>query len=207
MIGKLTGLIDSFYEDYLILDVGGVGYRVFCSAKTMGKMPAKGGSASLWIETQVREDHIHLIGFADTIEQQMFGLLSTVQGVGAKVALAILSALSPNEIQMAVMAADGKAFTRANGVGPKLGVRLVTELKGKVGSLGANETMQILGTGMSAAPAGNQAMEEAISALANLGYARIEAGMVVANVLKQNPDLETAELIRLSLREIGKGGV
>ena len=206
MIGKLTGVVDSFYEDYLILDVNGVGYRVFCSAKTMGKMPTKGGAASLWIETQVREDHIHLIGFADTVEQQMFNVLSTVQGVGAKVALAILSALSPNEIQMAVMAADGKAFTRANGVGPKLGVRLVTELKGKMGSLGANETMQVLGT-TTKAPVQNQAMEEAISALANLGYARIEAGMVVANVLRQNPDLETAELIRLSLREIGKGSL
>jgi len=207
MIGKLTGIIDSFYEDFLILDVAGVGYRVFCSSKTAGKMPAAGGTASLWIETQVREDHIHLIGFADTVEQQMFNLLSTVQGVGAKVALAILSALSPNEIQMAVMAADGKAFTRANGVGPKLGVRLVTELKGKMGSLGSNEALQILGTTNTKAPAQNQAMEEAISALANLGYARIEAGMIVANVLRQNPDLETAELIRLSLREIGKGNL
>ena len=207
MIGKLTGIIDSFYEDYLILDVGGVGYRVFCSSKTMGKMPTKGGTASLWIETQVREDHIHLIGFADTIEQQMFNLLGTVQGVGAKVALAILSALSPSEIQMAVMANDGKAFTRASGVGPKLGVRLVTELKGKMGSLGSNETMQVLGSTGTKAPAQNQTMEEAISALANLGYARIEAGMVVANVLRQNPDLETAELIRLSLKEIGKGNL
>ena len=207
MIGKLTGIIDSFYEEYLILDVAGVGYRVFCSSKTAGKMPATGGTASLWIETQVREDHIHLIGFADTTEQQMFNLLSTVQGVGAKVALAILSALSPNEIQMAVMAGDGKAFTRANGVGPKLGVRLVTELKGKVGTLGSNETMQVLGNTSTKAPAQNQAMEEAISALANLGYARIEAGMVVANVLRQNPDLETAELIRLSLKEIGKGSL
>ena len=207
MIGKLTGIVDSFYEDYLILDVAGVGYRVFCSSKTMGKMPTKGGSASLWIETQVREDHIHLIGFADTIEQQMFNLLGTVQGVGAKVALAILSALSPNEIQMAVMAADGKAFTRASGVGPKLGVRLVTELKGKMGSLGSNESMPVLGGGTSSTPTQNQAMEEAISALANLGYARIEAGMVVANVLRQKPDLETAELIRLSLKEIGKGSL
>ena len=207
MIGKLTGIVDSFYEDYLILDVSGVGYRVFCSSKTAGKMPQPGGTASLWIETQVREDHIHLIGFADTVEQQMFTLLSTVQGVGAKVALAILSALSPNEIQMAVMANDGKAFTRANGVGPKLGVRLVTELKGKMGALGSNETMQVLGTAGTKAPVQNQAMEEAISALANLGYARIEAGMVVANILRQNPDLETAELIRLSLKEIGKGSL
>ena len=206
MIGKLTGVIDSFYDGYLILDVGGVGYRVFCSSKTASKMPEIGGIASLWIETQVREDHIHLIGFADTVEQQMFGLLSTVQGVGAKVALAILSVLSPNDIQMAVMAGDGKAFTRASGVGPKLGMRLVTELKGKMGSLGSNESMTILGT----TPAGqknNSAMEETISALANLGYSKLEAGMVVANILRQNPELGTTELIRLALKEIGKGKI
>ena len=205
MIGKLTGLIDSFYENYLILDVGGVGYRVFCSSKTMGKMPEKGGTASLWIETQVREDHIHLIGFADTIEQQMFNLLGTVQSVGAKVALSILSALSPQEIQMAVMTGDNKAFTRANGVGPKLGVRLVTELKGKMGSLGANEEMVV--TGGTVTSVHNTAMDEAISALANLGYSRIEAGMVVGNILRQNPDVATPELIRLALREIGIGGL
>ncbi len=207
MIGKLTGIIDSFYDGYLILDVAGVGYRVFCSAKTAGKMPQVGGSASLWIETQVREDHIHLMGFADTVEQQMFGLLSTVQGVGAKVALAILSALSPNEIQMAVMAGDGKAFTRASGVGPKLGVRLITEMKGKMGALGANEAMPVLGGTGGSAPQQNPAMEDAISALANLGYARIEAGMVVANILRQNPQVGTSELIRLSLKEIGKGSL
>lgn len=205
MIGKLTGIVDSFYDGFLILDVAGVGYRVFCSSKTAGKMPSVGGTASLWIETQVREDHIHLIGFADTIEQQAFGLLGTVQGVGAKVALAILSALSPNEIQMAVMTSDGKAFTRASGVGPKLGARIVSELKGKMGSLGSNETMVVSKSGST--PISNTVMEDAISALSNLGYARIEAGMVVANVLRQNPEASTSELIRLSLKEIGKGNL
>lgn len=205
MIGKLTGLIDSFYENYLILDVGGVGYRVFCSSKTMGKMPEKGGTASLFIETQVREDHIHLIGFADATEQQMFNLLSTVQSVGAKVALAILSALSPIEIQMSVMTGDSKSFTRANGVGPKLGLRLITELKGKMGSLGANETMVVSDSvGLNTH---NTVIEEAVSALSNLGYARIEACMVVGNIIRQNPNITTPELIRLSLREIGKGGI
>lgn len=206
MIGKLTGIVDSFYDGFLILDVSGVGYRVFCSSKTAGKMPAVGGTASLWIETQVREDHIHLIGFADATEQQAFALLSTVQGVGAKVALAILSVLSPNEIQMAVMTADGKAFTRAGGVGPKLGTRIVSELKGKMGTLGSNETIVVSG-GKAATSVQNTAMEEAISALANLGYARIEAGMVVANVLRQNPEADTSELIRLSLKEIGRGNL
>ena len=203
MIAKLTGILDSIFEGFIVLDVGGVGYRVFCSAKTISKLPVKGGQVSLMIETQVREDHIHLIGFADVTEQQTFGYLSTVQGVGAKVALAILSALSPNDIQMAVMTGDSKAFTRASGVGPKLGVRIVTELKGKMGSLGTDEEM---------IPAGNNTgssalMAEAISALVNLGYSRTEAGMTVATVLRQNPEAAVGEVIRLSLKEIGKGNI
>jgi len=203
MIAKLTGVLDSIFEGFIILDVGGVGYRVFCSAKTIAKLPTKGGQVSLMIETQVREDHIHLIGFADVTEQQTFGYLSTVQGVGAKVALAILSALSPNDIQMAVMTGDSKAFTRASGVGPKLGVRIVTELKGKLGSLGTNEEMIVAGSG-----AGNSSlMAEAVSALVNLGYSRTEAGMTVATVLRQNPEASIGEVIRLSLKEIGKGNI
>lgn len=204
MIGKLTGLIDSFYEGYLILDVGGVGYRVFCSAKTVSKMPPKGQAAALLIETQVREDHIHLFGFADATEKQAFEILTTVQGVGAKVALAILSALSANEIQMAVMTGDAKAFTRANGIGPKLATRLVTELKHKMGTLGATENMTVLSDTNATH---NSAMDEAISALANLGYGKSEAGMAVATVLRQVPEAKTAELIRLALKEIGKGAL
>lgn len=202
MIAKLTGILDSVFEGYIILDVNGVGYRVFCSAKTVGKLPTKGEAVSLMIETQVREDHIHLIGFADITEQQTFGYLSTVQGVGARVALAILSALSPNDIQMAVMTGDSKAFTRANGVGPKLGVRIVTELKGKLGSLGTSEEMVLT----SASGAQNQhVMTEAVSALVNLGYSRTEAGMTVANIIRQHPESAVGEIIRLSLKEIGKG--
>ena len=204
MIAKLTGTLDSIFEGFIILDVGGVGYRVFCSAKTISKLPVKGGQVSLMIETQVREDHIHLIGFADVTEQQTFGYLSTVQGVGAKVALAILSALSPNDIQMAVMTGDSKAFTRASGVGPKLGVRIVTELKGKMGSLGTSEEMIATETGKGGNPS---VMTEATSALVNLGYSRTEAGMTVATVLRQNPDAPLGEVIRLSLKEIGKGNM
>ena len=204
MIAKLTGSLDSIFEGYIILDVNGVGYRVFCSAKTIDKLPAKGGEVSLMIETQVREDHIHLIGFFDATEQQTFGYLSTVQGVGAKVALAILSALSPKDIQMAVMTGDGKAFTRASGVGPKLGVRIVTELKGKLGNLGVNEDMALLNGGQSRSV---PMMTEAVSALVNLGYSRTEAGLTVATVLRQNPDAPLGEVIRLSLKEIGKGNV
>ncbi|MDY6407826.1 MAG: Holliday junction branch migration protein RuvA [Pseudomonadota bacterium] len=203
MIAKLTGILDSIYEGYIILDVNGVGYRVFCSARTIGKLPQKGEAVSLMIETQVREDHIHLIGFIDATEQQTFGYLSTVQGVGVKVALAILSALSPNDIQMAVMTGDGKAFTKASGVGPKLGIRIVTELKGKMGNLGVNEDMVVLDGGAKNAPV----MSEAVSALVNLGYSRTEAGMTVATILRQNPEAPLGEVIRLSLKEIGKGNM
>jgi Holliday junction DNA helicase RuvA len=201
MIAKLIGVLDSIFEDYVILNVGGVGYRVFCSSKTIAKLPPVNHTVTLFIETQVREDHIHLFGFADATEQQTFNLITTVQGVGARVGLSILSALSPKEIQMAVMTADSKAFTRANGVGPKLGVRLTVELKGKMGSLGSNENMTVL---QSAAKSGDtSAMDDAISALVNLGYSRTEAGLCVARILNAHPAAKAAELIRLALKEIG----
>lgn len=205
MIAKLTGILDSIHDGFIILDVGGVGYRVFCSGKTVAKLPGVGHSASMLIETQVREDHIHLFGFADATEKQAFELLTTVQGVGARVALAILTALSAGEIQMATLTGDAKAFTRASGVGPKLATRIVTELKHKTGTLGSMETMAVsnAATGETAFSAG--AMEEAISALVNLGYGKSEAGMTVASITRENPEAQTAELIRLALKEIGKG--
>ncbi|MBR6675662.1 MAG: Holliday junction branch migration protein RuvA [Alphaproteobacteria bacterium] len=204
MIGSLSGLVDGIFDGYIILDVGGVGYRVFCSSKTVAKLSGVGQAAKLLIETQVREDHIHLFGFADSMEKQAFELITTVQGVGAKVALAILSALSASDLQMAIMTGDAKAITRANGVGPKLASRIVAELKGKTGTLGTNETMVVLqNTGGNSAT--NGAMDEAISALVNLGYGKSEAGMTVASIMRQNPEIKTAELIRLSLKEIGKG--
>ena len=204
MIGSLSGLVDGIFDGYIILDVGGVGYRVFCSSKTVAKLSGVGQAAKLLIETQVREDHIHLFGFADSMEKQAFELITTVQGVGAKVALAILSALSASDLQMAIMTGDAKAITRANGVGPKLASRIVAELKGKTGSLGTNDTMVVLqNTGGNSAT--NGAMDEAISALVNLGYGKSEAGMTVASIMRQNPEIKTAELIRLSLKEIGKG--
>lgn len=204
MIGSLSGLVDGIFDGYIILDVGGVGYRVFCSSKTVAKLSGIRQAAKLLIETQVREDHIHLFGFADSMEKQAFELITTVQGVGAKVALAILSALSASDLQMAIMTGDAKAITRANGVGPKLASRIVAELKGKTGSLGTNETMVVLqNTGANSAT--NGAMDEAISALVNLGYGKSEAGMTVASIMRQNPEIKTPELIRLSLKEIGKG--
>ena len=199
MIAKLTGILDSVYDGFLILDVGGVGYRVFCSNRTLSMMPSKGMSCALLIETQVREDHIHLFGFADNAEKEWFATLNGVQGVGAKVALAILSALSPNDLSIAVATADSKAFTRANGVGPKLATRLITELKGKDLTTGVSLESPSALSGTS-----NQSgvVQEAISALVNLGYGRSEAGTVVGSVYQEN--MTISDLIRLSLKEIGK---
>ena len=203
MIAKLMGLLDSICDGYIIVNVSGVGYRVFCSTRTIGQLSGVNQPVSLYIETQVREDAIRLFGFITPVEQQLFNTLTVVQGVGAKVALAILSSLSVQEIQMAVMTGDSKSFTRVSGIGPKLAVRLVTELKGKLGSIGTNEEMQILKTSLTNQSM-NQALDEALSALVNLGYARTEAGVVVAQVLREYPDVHTSELIRLSLKEIGK---
>lgn len=203
MIAKLIGLLDSVYEGYIILNVSGVGYRVFCSTRTIGSLPSLNQTVTLYIETQVREDSIRLFGFTTPTEQQLFNTLNVVQGVGAKVALAILSSLSVQEVQMAVMTGDAKSFTRVSGIGPKLATRIVTELKGKLGSLGTNEEMQAINTSFTK-QAVNQAMSDALSALVNLGYARAEAGMIVARILKEQPDIGTSELIRLSLKEIGK---
>ena len=201
MIAKLTGILDSLYDGFLILDVGGVGYRVFCSNRTLSMMPGKGMNCALLIETQVREDHIHLFGFADNAEKEWFNVLTNVQGVGAKVALAILSALSPNDLSMAVATGDSKAFTQASGVGPKLATRLITELKGK--NLTTGVSLDIPSTIVGNSNISNS-VQEAISALVNLGYGRSEAGMVVSSVYKDNENANTSDLIRLSLKEIGK---
>ncbi len=200
MIAKLRGILDSVGDGFLILDVNGVGYRVFCSAKTQMKMPANGQSAALLIETQVREDHIHLFGFADAAEKSWFSLLTTVQGVGAKVALAILSVLSSEELSMAIASGDSKAVTRAPGVGPKLAVRIVTELKGKIGA-----AVSAAGTDSPAgeiAQAQGSAVNDAVSALVNLGYARMDASMAVAKSFKKRGETaKVDELIRDALKE------
>lgn len=200
MIAKLRGILDSTGDGFLILDVNGVGYRVFCSNKTLAKMPPRGQSASLLIETQVREDAIRLIGFADAAEKSWYLLLSGVQGVGTKVALAILSVLSPSELSMAIASGDSKTVTRAPGVGPKLAVRIVTELKGKTGGM-----VSAAGTDTPSGEVvqgGNNAVADAVSALVNLGYARMDAAMAVAKSFKQRGEAaQVGDLIRDALKE------
>ena len=198
MIGKLTGIVDSTGDDWAILDVGGVGYLVFCSGRSLGLLPAPGGAAMLWIETHVREDHIHLFGFAETAERDWFRLLNSVQGVGAKMALAILSVLPPAELVRAIAAQDKASLSRANGVGPKLAGRIASELKDKAGAMAFGPA-----TAVNGAKAGGEVSEDAVSALVNLGYRRAEAFAAVA---KASGDLgakaSVESLIKAGLKDL-----
>src|SRR5881227_3851729 len=135
MIAKLAGLLDQVTSDGAVIDVGGVGYLVFCSTRTTTRLPPPGGPARLLVETHVREDHIHLYGFIDAAERDWFRLLTTVQGVGARLALAILSATAPDALLLAILAQDKAVLARADGVGPRLAARIVNELRDKVGGL------------------------------------------------------------------------
>src|SRR5436305_6913042 len=136
MIAKLAGVVEQIEPDAAVIDVGGVGYLAFCSTRTIGRLPSAGGPVRLLIETHVREDHIHLYGFIDAAERDWFRLLTTVQGVGARLALAILSAVMPEALLLAIVAQDKAAMTRADGVGPRLAARIVNELRDKVSGLG-----------------------------------------------------------------------
>ncbi len=209
MIGKLTGRVDEIAEDHMILDVGGVGYLVFASAKTLAAMPAKGGAVSLLTETHVREDHIHLYGFATAAERIWFKTLTTVQGVGVKMAMAILSALTPESILTAIAAQDKKALTVVSGVGPKLAERIVLELKSKAVQLGAAGFSMAAGHSADASAgkgkksvAAPSVLEDALSALVHLGYGRSEAFSVVMRLQQETPDAKLDVLIRNSLREL-----
>lgn len=200
MIAKLKGRVDSTGDGFMIMDVNGVGYRVFCSNKTLSKLPPAGEAAVLLIETQVREDHIHLFGFADAAEKGWFMLLTTVQGVGAKVALAILSVLSSEELSMAIASGDSKSMTRAPGVGPKLAVRIVTELKGK--GFSSDIGVGAASPSGEAMPDGISAVNDAVSALVNLGYARMDAAMAVNKAYKKHEGkASVSDLIREALKD------
>jgi len=203
MIGKLKGLIDGFGDDFVHIDVGGVVYEAFCSARTLASLPQVGHAAVVHTEMIVREDMIRLYGFASTDEKAWFTTLLTVQGVGARVALSILSTLSTGELASAIALQDKAMVGRASGVGPKLAVRLVTELKGKVptgigidaGTLGLQAA---LGEGV--APSN---VADAVSALSNLGYSSAQASAALARVVgREGEGVDTATLIRLGLREL-----
>ena len=205
MIGKLTGTIDGISGAQVTLDVNGVGYLVTCSARTLRQIGSAKTAISLRIETHVREDAINLYGFADTEEQDWFRLLTTVQGVGARVALAILGALSPGQIAQIIAAQDKAALTQADGVGPKLALRIVTELKDKVPAFMAKPVALRGGVTASDSNAPNAVVTDATSALINLGYRRAEAFGAVASASRQKPGAKLDELIRMSLAELSRG--
>jgi Holliday junction DNA helicase RuvA len=196
VIAKLTGRIEALESDRCVVDVAGVGYLVQASTRTLASLPS-GGSATLLIETQVREDAIVLYGFAESAERDWFRLLTTVQGVGAKVALNILSALSPRELIVAIQSGDRASLTRAAGVGTRLAVRLATELRDKAGAMPSE-----VGFAPSA-PLAEGTEADALSALVNLGYRRPEAYAAVGRAADRLGDGAALDrLIRESLKEL-----
>ena len=200
MIARLKGLIDEFSEDHVVLDVGGVGYLVLCSARTLRELPGIGKSVVLEIETHVREDHIHLYGFLGSDERNLFKLLQTVQGVGARVALGILSAVPVSDFSNAVFAQDYVPLTQANGVGPKLAKRIIIELKDKAPtsnlSIGSSDLLM-------EGQKGEGPQGDAVSALVNLGYGRSEAVVAVAKVANNADEGVSIEtLITAGLKEL-----
>ena len=205
MIGKLKGRIDSYGGDWVIVDVGGVGYHVFCSSRTLAALPPVGEFAEIHTEMLVSQDMIRLVGFSSTHEREWFRLLQTVQGVGTKVALAMLSTLSAGELGSAIAFQDKAMIGRAPGVGKKLAERIVLELKDKVPSLAAGgASLGKLQADLSAPKP--TAASDAVSALVNLGYGQVQAGTAVAAAMrKAGDDQPTEKLIRLALKELALG--
>jgi len=202
MIAMLRGVLDSIADDAAVVDVNGVGYLVFCSQRTLDSMPKKGAAVRLYVETHVREDHINLYGFLQAEERSWFRLLTRVQGVGAKVALSILTVLPPDQLLTAIVAQDKASINRANGVGPKLAARLVTELKDKVGGIAMSAPAAIVAGKTAADGAPN---EEAVSALVNLGFSRMEAFGAVARAGQDLGDSAAVDaLIRSGLKELAQ---
>jgi Holliday junction DNA helicase RuvA len=205
MIGKLKGLIDSYGEDYVILDVGGVGYQVHCASRTLQALPAPGEAAVLSIETYVREDAIKLFGFRSDVEREWFRLLQTVQGVGAKVALAVLGTLPPSDLANAIALRDKAAVARTPGVGPKVAERIVTELKDKAPAFSNVDPALVHLAGSLDDHRAPRPVTDAISALVNLGYGQPQAAAAIAGASRiAGEGAETAQLIRLGLKELAR---
>ena len=199
MIAKLKGLVDSIGEDCLIVDVNGVGYLAYASTRTLSHLPAVGEPVELLIETHVREDHIHLYGFSSQSELEMFRTLLGVQGVGTKVALAILTILEPDALLAALASGDKAAIAQAAGVGPKLAARLINELKDKVGGFA--------GEGLAAPPAGagGQEFQDALSALVKLGYKPSQAHpALLAARNKAGERADVGALVKAGLKELSR---
>ncbi|MEC7028788.1 MAG: Holliday junction branch migration protein RuvA [Pseudomonadota bacterium] len=205
MFAKLSGIIDTVLENAVILDVQGVGYLVHASPRTLSRVGGHGDTASLLIDTNVREDAITLYGFLEAAEQEWFRLLTTVQGVGAKAAMAILGVTPPDQLGFAIAAGDKTALTRADGVGPKLATRILTELKDKAGKIDLQAKPKGVQAAASPAPANEEGgiENDAVSALVNLGYGRTDAYTAVLQAKqKANDNSNLNELIKLALKEL-----
>lgn len=197
MIGKLKGIVDSIYDDHIILDISGVGYLIFCSNKILSQM-SEGGAISLFIETHVREDHIYLFGFSTIEEKNSFNILQSVSGIGTRMAISILGILTPSDLQQAIDNKDKEIFRSISGIGPKLAERIIVELKGKEFSTNISIPNSL--------PRANEnnIASDAISALVNLGIHRNEVINIVNNVMQENPDITLDNLIRLALQKRSK---
>ena len=205
MIGKLKGTIDSYGEDYVILDVHGVGYQVHCSARTLQSLPAVGEAATLSIETHVREDQIRLFGFTGDVEREWFRLLQTVQGVGMKVALAVLGTLKPADLASAIALRDKAAISRTPGVGAKVAERIVTELKDKAPAFADIDPALVRLSGAVDEDRAPQPIRDAVSALVNLGYGQPQAAAAIAAAAREAGEgADTAKLIRFGLKELAR---
>jgi len=202
VISKLRGRLDSIGEDWVVVDVGGVGYLLYCSARTLRALPAVGELVELFVDTHVREDHIHLYGFSATREREWFTLLQTVQGVGARVAMGLLSVLGPEDLAQTIAANDRGPLTRANGIGRKVADRILAELKEKVAKFSIDSSIE--GAGVAHAVSHNTP-SDAVSALVNLGYGRNEAfGAIGAAARGLSDDSDLQSLIRAGLKELGQ---
>lgn len=205
MIGKLKGVIDSYAEDSVIVDVGGVGYVVHCSARTLQALPAVGEAVTLAIETHVREDQIRLFGFLSDVEREWFRLLQTVQGVGTRVALSVLSTLKPGDLASAVATRDKALIARAPGVGPKVAERIVTELKDKAPGFASLDPAVVRLSGAMDERRAPQPVADAVSALVNLGYGEPQALAAIAAAARSAGEAaDVAKLIRLGLKELSR---
>jgi Holliday junction DNA helicase RuvA len=205
MIGKLSGVIDSYGEDSIVLDVHGVGYLVHCSARTLQSLPPAGEAATLSIDTWVSQDQIRLYGFTGEFEREWFRLLTSVQGVGARVALAVLSTLKIADLANAIALGDKAQVARTPGVGAKLASRIVTELKDKAPAFASVDPAVVRLSGELADKRAPRPVADAVSALVNLGYAEVQASVAVAAAVRASGESATAEaLIRLGLRELAR---
>ncbi|MDP2125119.1 MAG: Holliday junction branch migration protein RuvA [Parvibaculum sp.] len=203
MIGKLKGIVDSTGEDWVVIDVGGVGYHVTCSRRTLSTLPARGGPLTLSIETKMSDEAIRLIGFSTDDEREWFRLLLGVQGVGTRVALGVLGALTPADLVRAIALDDKKAVSAAPGVGPKVAARIVAELKDKTPA-GTGLAAVLNGAGGDVASA-SEPMRDAVSALVNLGYPQAQAAGAVSSAARRLDEDASAEaLIRQGLKELAR---